>query len=131
MYIGLGSPINIIFSSIEALIQVHFAVTCIQPLNTFFSDCVLLVISKRVWAYTPATSWYTRHSPQPIGYDPRIAQTRRVRRFNIATPNWLASAQQGRTGLHSRSRNLLLLPLGSFFIVERRTSIFGTCFVET
>ena len=30
IYIGLGSPINIIFfSSIEALIQVHFTVTCV------------------------------------------------------------------------------------------------------
>ena len=30
-----------------------------------FSDCVLLIISKLVWAYTPATGWYTRQSPQP------------------------------------------------------------------
>ena len=33
----------------------------------------LLVISRWVWAYTPATSWYTRHSPQPTGTRSHLA----------------------------------------------------------
>ena len=82
--------------------------TCVQLLNTFFSDCVLLVISKRVWAYTPATSWYTRQSPQPTGYEPRVAQHDSCEQGGSRSP----PEQLGlsRTGLHSRSRNLLLLP---------------------
>ena len=59
-----GRLSSVFFSSVEPLIQVHFAVTCVKPLNTIFSDCVMLVISRRVWAYTPATSSYTRHWPQ-------------------------------------------------------------------
>ena len=66
IYIALGSPINInFFSSIEALTQVHFTVTCVSLSISRFTYCVLLIISKQVWAYTPDTSRYARHTPQP------------------------------------------------------------------
>ena len=115
-----GRLSSVFFSSVEPLIQVHFAVTCVKPLNTIFSDCVMLVISRRVWAYTPATSRYSCQSPQPTGYDPRVAQRDSSGHGGSRSPP--RETGLSRTGLHSDQETCCCHWGASSFSREHRSS---------